>query len=180
MKLENYQIDDNIFSSSFACDLEHCKGACCTFYGIDGAPLQESEIEEIAKNLDAAKEYLSQTSIKYIDNYGFAKKGLSGELTTQCINYRDCVFVYYEGDIAKCAIEKAYVEGKSSFRKPISCHLFPVRVYDDSIYYEKIIECEPGQEKGQQENIQLIDFLAEPIERKFGKEFYNKLKNNSV
>lgn len=180
MKLENYNIDNRILNVHFACDLGKCKGACCTFYGIDGAPLQKDELEEIAKNLDAAKEYLSQTSIKYIDNYGFAKIGVSGDLTTQCINYRDCVFVYYDGDIAKCALERAYFDGKSSFRKPISCHLFPIRENDIDIHYEEIIECKPGQEKGQRENIHLIDFLAEPIEKKFGKEFYSKLKNNSV
>ena len=179
MKLENYTIDERIHNVQFACDLAKCKGACCTFYGVDGAPLKEDELEKIVNNLDAAKEYLSQTSISYIDNYGYAKRGLSGELTTQCINNRDCVFVYYEGDIAKCAIEKAYFEGKSNFRKPISCHLFPIRVQNGNIYYEEIPECQPGVEKGADENIALLDFLDEPLERQFGRDFTIKLKNNS-
>jgi hypothetical protein len=180
LKHENYNIDDRISTVYFACDLAKCKGACCTFYGVDGAPLLESELEDIANNLDAAKEYLSESSIKYIETYGYAQRDMSGYLTTQCINNRDCVFVYYEGDIAKCAIEKAYFNGKSTFRKPISCHLFPIRVSNGNIYYEEIPECEPAKEKGEADGSPLLDFLKESLERRFGSQFYDSLKNNGV
>lgn len=180
MKLENYTIDKRISKIQFACDLVKCKGACCTFYGVEGAPLNESELEDIAVNLDAIKEYLSQSSIDYIDKYGYAQRAITGDLTTQCINNQDCVFVYYEGDIAKCAIEKAYFDGKSSFRKPISCHLFPIRVRDGKIYYEEIPQCQPGKDKGKNDSIPILDYLQEPLERRFGEEFYNKLKSNGT
>ncbi|OGU58110.1 MAG: hypothetical protein A2X64_05575 [Ignavibacteria bacterium GWF2_33_9] len=172
---QNYQIDSQLSEVRFICDLDKCKGACCTIYGDTGAPLLEEELELIAKNLDAAKEYLSERSLRYLDKYGFwMKDDLSG-YATKCIRNQDCVLVYYEGDVAKCSLEKAYFQGKSDFRKPISCHLFPIRIRDNKIVYEEFHVCKPALELGEQEDLKVYQFLKEPIIRKFGDKFYDEM-----
>jgi hypothetical protein len=173
---QNLKVDPKIFEINFSCDLEKCKGACCTVYGDTGAPLLDDEIEKIARNLEAAKEYLSERSLRYLEKYGFWMKDDFGALATKCIRNQDCVLVYYEGDVAKCALEKAYFEGKSDFRKPISCHLFPIRVRDGKLIYEQFSVCSPALKKGEDEKIQMYKFLKESIVRRFGEEFYQELE----
>jgi len=174
---ENYNIDKNITEIHFACDLKKCKGGCCTVYGGSGAPLLAEELELIEKNLESAKKYLSERNINYIEKKGFWEVDLEGSLTTMCINSRDCVFVYYDGDIAKCAIERAYFEGESDFRKPISCHLFPIRIRGNNLVYEEFSVCSPALEKGSEENIIMGNFLKDAIIRRFSEDFYNNLQN---
>jgi hypothetical protein len=174
---ENYNIDKNIAEIHFACHLTKCKGGCCTVYGGSGAPLLAEELELIEKNLESAKKYLSERNINYIEKKGFWEVDLEGSLTTLCINSRDCVFVYYEGDIAKCAIERAYFEGESDFRKPISCHLFPIRIRGNNLVYEEFSICRPALEKGSEENIIMGNFLKDAIIRRFSEDFYNNLQN---
>lgn len=173
---ENYSIDKNIAQVHFSCDLAKCKGGCCTVYGGSGAPLLGEELELIERNLESAKEYLSERNINYINKKGFWEVDIEGSLTTVCINNRDCVFVYYDGDIAKCALERAYFEGKSDFRKPISCHLFPIRIRGNNLVYEEFDICRPALEKGKSENILMGNFLKEAIIRRFSEDFYNKLQ----
>lgn len=173
---ENYKIDPNIFDVKFSCDLKQCKGACCTVYGDTGAPLLDEEIEKIAKNLEAAKEYLNERSLRYLEKYGFWMRDDIGGLATKCIRNQDCVLVYYEDDVAKCAMEKAYFEGKSDFRKPISCHLFPIRVRDGKLVYEQFSVCSPALKKGEDEKTPMFKFLQDSIERGFGKDFYVELE----
>ncbi|MCW8817384.1 MAG: DUF3109 family protein, partial [Ignavibacteriaceae bacterium] len=88
-----------------------------------------------------------------------------------------CVFVYYENEIAKCSIEKAYLEGKTDFRKPISCHLFPIRISDfggDVLGFERIDECQPALELGKAENTTVAEFCKDSLSRLYGKEWYLK------
>jgi hypothetical protein len=175
--LNNILIDDEVLSSKFLCDLKRCKGACCTFEGDRGAPLLDEEVSEMQKNLDAAMQYLSQRNINYIEKHGF-EEGSPGNKATVCISRRDCVFVFYEDDIAKCAFEKAYFNGESDFRKPVSCHLFPIRHsrYENNyIYYCVIDECKPGRKLGSDTNTALIESLREALIRKFGEDFYKLL-----
>lgn len=186
-QFDNLLIDENIINSYFICNLKKCKGACCTFPGELGAPLLDSEITEIEKCLDEAKKHLPARSLKVLSTDGFYQ-GKPGKYTTVCINKRDCVFVYYEGNIALCALEKAYNEGKTSFKKPLSCHLFPIRIGNFGgvyMYYEKIEECEPAIENGRQNKLSLLDFLKEPLKRYFGDQkldeflnFCKQCKNN--
>lgn len=186
-QFDNLLIDDNIVSTYFACNLKKCKGACCTFPGEYGAPLLDEEIAVIESCLEEAKKHLSRRSIKVLERDSFYS-GKPGKYTTVCIDKRDCVFVYYEGDIALCALEKAYNEGKTRFKKPLSCHLFPIRVGNFGgkyMYYEKIDECTPALENGKINKISMINFLTEPLERFLGKEklchfidFCNNCKNN--
>ncbi len=176
--IDNVLINEDVFSSKFQCDLKQCKGACCTFPGDSGAPVTLEEIEEIEKSYPIFKKYLSDKSINYIESNGYWEKD-GEEYLLNCIDKKDCVFVFYEGDVAKCSIEKAYHNNEIEFRKPLSCHLFPIRVGyygGEHLRYEKFDECEPGRLNGEKNNIQLIESVKESIERKYGKEFFEKLK----
>jgi hypothetical protein len=177
--IDGVLINKEILKTKFTCNLEICKGACCTMKSEFGAPLLESEIGIIEENLPIIKKYLSSKSVKSIEKDGFWEEKDS-ELMTRSINHRDCVFVYYEGDIAKCAIEKAYNEKKIDFIKPISCHLFPIRVNDfggDVLKYEKYSDCDPALEKGKKTGLSILEFCEKPIKRAYNSDFFNKLKN---
>lgn len=175
--IDGILIDENIVKSYFSCDLKKCKGACCTFPGEFGAPIKDEEVELIAECTDAAREYLSPRSRSVLDKEGFYV-GKPGKYTTVCINKRDCVFVYYDGSIALCALERAYIEGKTKFRKPVSCHLFPIRVGNYGgkyLYYEKIDECEPAIDNGRAEHKLLPCSVKEALIRSFGEETFKKI-----
>lgn len=182
IKIDNVLIDHEVLNAHFACDIAKCKGACCTFKGDYGAPVMKEEIAEIEKNLESAKKYLDERSLAIIKYEGYIDKKSDG-LYTKCIDDKDCVFVFYDGDVAKCAIEKAYHNGESDFRKPVSCHLYPLRVGDfggDYIYYDKIKECKPGRLNGREKGIHLVDSVKEALTRRFGEkwteEFIHQVK----
>lgn len=175
-QIDNILIDKEIVKSKFSCDLIQCKGACCTYPGEYGAPVLDHEVELIEKSKEAAKKYLSEKSINILETVG-SVDGDSGDFTTVVIDKKDCVFVYYDGDVAKCSIEKAYFNGETDFRKPISCHLFPIRVGDFGgkyLYYEKIKECKPALDKGKTQNLSMVSQLKDSITRAFGEDFYNQ------
>jgi hypothetical protein len=170
-----------ILEIPFTCDLKACKGACCTMESELGAPVKPEEIDVIKEILPIVKEYISQVQAEAIEEDGFYEIK-ENELLLKSINNRDCVFAYYDNGIAKCSIEKAYFDGKIKFRKPISCHLFPIRVSDfggDVLRYEKFVECAPALEKGKEENKTIAEFCEDSLIRLYGEEWYNKLMNNS-
>jgi hypothetical protein len=143
-----------------------------------GAPLKKEEIEEIEKVLPIVREYLSPKHIKEIEAKGFWEDK-EGELLTRSVNNRACVFVYYEGEVAKCAIEKAYKDGKISCNKPISCHLFPIRVSrfgGDILRYERIPECHDAVENGVKLKVTIADFCKESLLRLYGPSWFEKLQ----
>jgi len=169
----NILVEQEVTDSYFKCDLTKCKGACCTFYGERGAPLKDSEIIILEDIYDIVKEYLPDYAIDIINQNGLYD-GHTGDYATTCINNRDCVFVYYDGDIAKCAIEKAYFDKKISFRKPVSCHLFPIRVSklpQLHCRYEEITECKDAVKLGKKEKVMLTESVYKALEREFGKKW---------
>lgn len=171
--LDSLKIDTKIYEQKFLCDLLKCKGGCCTVYGENGAPLLSEEIPKIEENLEQIQKYMLPKSFEFLKRNGFWVHDTDGELSVQCINNRDCVFVYYDDNlVAKCAIEKAYFEGESQFRKPISCHLFPIRVRNNYVYYEEFSICESAIENGKQNNVQLVDFVDSALQRRFPQEIY--------
>lgn len=175
--IDKILIDDELPRIKFACDLKSCKGACCTFPSDYGAPVADSEVDIINAILGQVKPYLSKRSLQEIEKRG-AVEGKPGDYSTVSINKRDCVFVYWDGDVAKCAIEKAYFDKKIAFRKPVSCHLFPIRVSDYGgtyLYYQRFNECDSALVKGHEENVRLVNFLKESISREYGKDWYAKL-----
>jgi len=176
--VEDVEIRKEVLKTHFSCDLEKCKGACCTFESEFGAPLQEEEIKIIGDILPQVMPYLPQEHRERIENEGFFKFK-SKELMTNSIDNKACVFVFYENSIARCGIEKAYFDGKTNFRKPVSCHLFPIRISkfgNDILRYEKFRDCEPALKKGEEENITIAEFCGEALERKYGKKWFSALK----
>lgn len=182
-------VDTDIFSTRFACDLALCKGACCTMPGGSGAPVAEGEIDDLLDAVEHALPYLSEGKRAIINEEG-PLEGPVGDRTTRCVEDQDCVFVYYDSitdpsgstttdGVAFCAIERAAREGKTPFRKPLSCHLFPIRVDDlfgaERLRYEQIEECRPARTRGEQEEISLVRFLEEPIVRAYGRPFFDAL-----
>jgi Protein of unknown function (DUF3109) len=181
VEVEGVVVRSEILETPFVCDVVKCKGACCTLKSEYGAPVNNTEIEEIEKILDIVKEYLSEEHRSEIERNAFwEEKG--DELLLRSVDKRACVFVYYENDIARCSLEKAFFEGKTNFRKPISCHLFPIRVTKfggDILRYEKISECEPALENGKEKNITIAEFCRESLKRLYGKKWVSKLFNGT-
>ena len=175
--VEDVLIRTEIAEKKFACDLEKCKGACCTLESEYGAPLLEEEVDVIDKILDIVKEYIPERHREEIESNGFYEVK-DGEILTNSVNNKACVFVYYENDIAKCGIERAFFEGRITFRKPISCHLFPIRISKfggDVLRYEKFSQCSPALEKGEKQNFKLVDFCEDSLKRLYGDKWYATL-----
>ncbi|GAB4298420.1 MAG: DUF3109 family protein [Ignavibacteriaceae bacterium] len=146
-----------------------------------GAPLQETELGQIEESLGSIMDLLPDKNRQIIleENFFEIKEG---GFYTRSINNRDCVFVCYENGIAKCSIEKAYFENQTGFRKPISCHLFPIRISQfggDVLRYERIGVCDPAIEKGKADNITVLEFCKDALIRKYGDELYTKLKEET-
>lgn len=178
IEIDNVLINTEIIETKFTCDLGKCKGACCTMKSKYGAPVTEAEIEIIEKHLPFIREYLPNEKVKEIENRGFWVS-VHDELMTRSINDRDCVFVFYEGDIAKCGIEQAYNDKKIDFRKPVSCHLFPIRISNFGgpvLRFERYNECKPALLKGNKAKVSIFDFCREALERTFGKEWFGRTK----
>jgi hypothetical protein len=181
IEIDSVLVNREILQVKFACDLTKCKGACCTLESEYGAPLQEGEVAEMKKNLAAAMEYLPKAHVEEIKKKGFYESK-DGELVTRSLNNKACVLVFYEGDVAKCSLERAYFEGKSSFRKPVSCHLFPIRISDfggDILRYERFSECAPALENGRKENKTIVQSCKDALERKYSSEWYKMLEEAS-
>jgi hypothetical protein len=169
----------DLLESSFLCDLQKCKGACCV-YGDSGAPLEDEETEILNNIYPLLKPYLRNEGIKTIDKNGTSTIDSDGDKVTPLIDGKECAYTYYEGEIVKCAIEKAFKDNVIEFQKPVSCHLYPVRLrrYPEfiAVNYDRIGLCKPAIEKGIHENIQLFIFLKDPLIRKFGIDWYKELK----
>ena len=181
--IENTLISENVVDKKFVCDISKCKGECCVA-GDAGAPLEESEIPILKELYPIFKEYMTEQGIKAIKKHGFFELGADNEYLTPLVkNDKYCAYVHYDGDIAKCAIEKAFIEGKTTFKKPISCHLYPVRIdtYNDidAVNYHNWEVCKSACELGEKLNIKAFCFLEEPLKRKYGAEWYVKLEQEA-
>ncbi len=176
--LDNIIVTDEFLNAQFCCCLPRCKGWCCVA-GDAGAPLEASEIEQIEDNLEAIKPYMRPEGIKVVEENDVYDYDETGELVTPLVNGEECAFVYFhENGTALCAIEKAYLEGKCDFWKPISCHLYPIRLVEKNgfthILYHEWSVCVPAKRKGEKEGIPLWKFLKGPMIRKFGEDWYER------
>lgn len=179
------QIDDTIisldvFKEKFLCNLDVCKGECC-IEGDAGAPLEEEEVEQLKKVLPVIWEDLSSEAQAVIEKQGVCYKDEDGDLVTSIVNGKDCVFTCYdEKGCCYCAIEKAYREGKVDFYKPVSCHLYPIRVQKYSefkaVNYHRWSVCKAAVLLGEKEDMPIYKFLKEPLVRKFGEDWYTELE----
>lgn len=179
------QIDDTIisfdvFKEKFLCNLDACKGECC-IEGEAGAPLEEEEVEQLKKVLPVIWEDLSSEAQAVIEKQGVCYKDEDGDLVTSIVNGKDCVFTCYdEKGCCYCAIEKAYRERKVDFYKPVSCHLYPIRVQKYSefkaVNYHRWSVCKAAVLLGEKEDMPIYKFLKEPLVRKFGEDWYTELE----
>lgn len=183
------QIDDvivslDVFREKFLCDLGACKGACC-IEGDAGAPVEIGEVEALEASLPAVWDDLSPEARAVIDRQGVVYVDEEGDLVTSIVNGKDCVFTCYdESGCCYCALEKAYREGRISFYKPISCHLYPIRIGDYGPYkavnYHRWDVCRAAVELGRKKGVPVYRFLREPLIRKFGEDWYHELEEAAV
>ena len=179
------EIDDKIVSADllrecFACDLTQCKGICCV-EGNAGAPLEADEVETLEREYAAYRPYMTPEGIEAVERQGFMVVDDDGDYTTPLVNDAECAYSRNENGVTLCAIEKAWLEGKTPFRKPISCHLYPIRLVhfsNGSIgrNYHRWSVCEPARRCGRKLGIRVYESLREPIIRRFGEEFYRALE----
>lgn len=172
-------ISDDIKEQFFVCDLEKCKGACCV-EGDLGAPLTEEETKILDKVYQKVKPYLSDQGIREIEKQGTFILDEEGDFSTPTINGRECAYAIYDDKgILKCGIEQAYNDGKIKFRKPISCHLYPIRItkYDhyEAINYDRWHICSPACGLGKELGVPVYKFLKEALTRKYGERWYREL-----
>jgi hypothetical protein len=183
-------VSREIFDACFACDLTQCKGACC-IEGDSGAPLTEEEADMLAAGYQQFSEFLPEEHRQEIKKQGFSLTDRDGDLVTPLVANKQCAYSFYDGEILKCGIEKAWLAGRIPFRKPLSCQLFPVRISEykhfDAVNYQQIEICRPGREYGLSRQIPLFRFLQDPFTRKYGKEWVEEmntvaelLKNKAV
>ncbi len=178
------QIDDklislDVFEKRFVCDISRCHGDCCVD-GESGAPLEDDEVEIVERLYPLLKPLLSEKAIAEIEKDGTWIIDSDEDKVTPIINGRECVYTYFDEDgICKCAIEKLYLDGKTDFKKPISCHLYPIRVSKypsyEALNYHSWPICAPARELGGKLGVPAYQFLKEPIERRYGKAFYEEM-----
>lgn len=176
-RVENTILSDDIATAQFACDLPKCKGACCVV-GDAGAPVVEEEVSELEGAYDFLKDELDSKAREIVEKEGLVKQSREG-LELNCRDNEECIFVSYSDGIAYCAIQKAFIEGRLDWEKPLSCHLYPIRfnkvgniTYANFEYVPKL--CSAACRKGEKENIYLADFLKKPLVRRFGQNWYEK------
>jgi hypothetical protein len=177
------RIDDTIFSfdileKKFRCNLPKCLGNCCR-YGDSGAPLSAEESHILEEIFDIVKPYLRPVGIAAIQEKGTSVVDFEHENVTPLIGNEECAYTIFRDNILLCGIELAWTDGKISFRKPLSCHLFPVRIkyFSDfkAVNYEELAICSPARVTGEREGIYVYEFLKEPLIRALGEEQYKEL-----
>lgn len=179
IEVQDKVVSTQIFEKKFVCDLNACKGACC-IEGDAGAPLKEEEVSIIEDNLEAIKPYMRPEGIAEVEKSGVFYMDDDNEPVTALVNGGECAFVFFdEKGITKCSIEQSYLQGKINFKKPISCHLYPIRVKQfnefQALNYDVWSICEPACECGESLNVPVYKFLKEPLVRAFGEEFFEEL-----
>lgn len=181
ISIDDKLISDLIFERKFVCDLSACKGACCVS-GDSGAPLEEQEVKWLDENFDKFKSYITAEGLESIEENGKSVVDGDGEMVTPLLPNRGaCAYVYFdETNVAKCSIEKAYLDGKIDFKKPISCHLYPIRINHykefDAVNYHEWDVCKPACKCGDKLDVKVYKFLKEPIIRKYGESFFKQLE----
>ena len=171
-------VSEDLADHCFSCPLHECHGTCC-IEGDAGAPLDADEISVLETIFPIVKEYMTPEGIAAIEQQGVAVRDMEGDWGTPLVHQKACAFVVHDGDVALCAIEKAYRDGKIDFPKPISCHLYPVRVEHygqfTAVNYHRWDICRCAIARGEREGIPLYKYLEVALIRKFGEAWYNEL-----
>ena len=176
----NCLVSRDIITEYYCCDYEKCKGCCCII-GDSGAPLAESELEQIEENYPEYCDLMSEEGRALIDKTGFFDIDIDGDLVTPCCTHEECAYSRIDPDgSCWCAMERSFFNGKSRFRKPVSCWLYPIRVTRmnngmDCLKLHRWDICKDAFEKGKREKVRVYQFLREPLIHLYGEEFYSTL-----
>ena len=173
-------VSEDIIEKDFVCNLSACKGACCVD-GDAGAPLDKEEVLILEEIYPKVKPFLRKEGIRAIEKQGTSITTEDGELETPLIDNADCAYVIFdENETALCAIEEAYNQGEVTWKKPVSCHLYPVRVKDYSefsaVNYHKWYICDDACSLGKELQVPIYKFVKEALIRKFGEDWYIELE----
>ena len=178
----NCLVSRDIITEYFCCDYEKCKGCCCII-GDSGAPLAESELDPIENNYPKYSELMSEEGRQLIEKDGFFDIDVDGDIVTPCCAHEECAYSQIEPDgSCFCAMERCFFNGKSDFRKPVSCWLYPIRVTRmkngmDSLKLHRWEICKDAFVKGRREKVRVYQFLREPLIHLYGEEFYSILED---
>lgn len=180
IEVQHTLVHEDILSENFVCNLNKCKGACCV-EGDAGAPLEKSELAVLEEIYPIVKPYMTEKGIRAVEEQGTSVKDYEGDYTTPCVDgNKECAYVTFQNGITKCAIEQAYEDGKIAWKKPISCHLYPIRITKypefDALYYDHWHICSSACSFGRELKVSVYQFLKEPLIRKYGQDWYNELE----
>lgn len=179
--IDHFVLDDELFDEYFACDLNACKGACCV-EGASGAPLEKEEADELRKHIHKILPYVDEAGKESISKYGVAVRDEDGELVTPLVSKNGaCAYaIKNEKGITVCAIEKLHKEKIIPVQKPVSCHLYPIRVEKkggkEFLHYHRWNICKPACKCGKNLKMPLVSFLKNALIRKYGRTFYQQIE----
>ena len=180
LELENTLVSADLYKEQFVCDLDKCKGACCV-EGDLGAPLEEEELKVLEEDYESIKPYLSEEGRTAIEEQGKYVLDNEGDYSTPLIDGKECAYVIRdEKNVLKCGIEQAYLAKETTFHKPISCHLYPVRVAKlangmEALNYDRWPICDQARLCGQALKVPVYQFVKNALVRKYGKEWFDAL-----
>lgn len=176
-------VSEEIIDKKFVCDLNACKGACCV-KGDYGAPLEESELAILNRVYKKVEPFLPESGKKAIAEQGKFIRYEKREWVTPLAKNNECAYTVFENGFAKCGIEKAYLAGEINFKKPISCHLYPIRISKhrtgyDALNYDRWSICSAACKLGKSLSVSVYEFLKEPLIRKYGKRWFKQMEKTA-
>jgi len=173
-------VSRELFEHRFLCHLEKCEGNCCVF-GDAGAPLEDQEVGLLEDSLDKIRPHMRPEGLRSVEEHGAWVVDPEGEKVTPLVGHEECAYAVFKEGIAYCSIEQAWEKGEIAFRKPISCHLYPIRVVPLNnalaLNYHQWGICEAGRLLGRKEDLPVFRFLKDAISRAYGPAFYEELEH---
>lgn len=180
IEIDGIIISEDILEEEFFCDVASCRGMCCV-EGDSGAPLLLEEVDRLEENFPGYEKYLTEKGREQISKQGFMVVDIEGDYTTPLVDGAQCAYSFKENGVTMCAVEKAFQSGESTFRKPISCHLYPIREIhfkngSTGLNYHRWSVCASARKLGKIKGVKVYEALKEPLTERFGEEFYKKLE----
>ncbi|MCH5334901.1 MAG: DUF3109 family protein [Alistipes sp.] len=180
IEIDGKIVSTDILTEHFCCDLDGCRGECCVD-GNAGAPLEQEEAVVLRTEYANYRPYMTSKGIEAVERDGFAVIDCDGDLTTPLVDNAECAYSYNEGGITLCAVERAWREGRTLFRKPVSCHLYPIRLVNFSngtigLNYHRWSVCAPARICGRKSGLPVYRAVKDALVRRFGEDFYKALE----
>jgi hypothetical protein len=178
LKIGEALISLDLLEKNFCCNVAACKGECCV-QGDSGAPLEFEELKQVEENYPKIKHYLRDISVETIEEQGMHVIDADNDRVTPLVNGNECAYVIFEEGIAKCAFEKGFEEGICDFQKPVSCHLYPIRIKQfadfEALNYDSWSICKPALKNGRRLGLPIYKFNKDALIRKYGQAWYDEL-----